>query len=150
MFQFTRPQGARHILFPNNTDHFVSIHATKGGATKATSGRRTETGSFNSRAHRGRDTIFAFVSLMASVSIHAPTGGATETLIDTLHVRYSFNSRAHRGRDRPFTSLCTQNLSVSIHAPTGGATLSSKATYFDDIGFNSRAHRGRDLIAQVE
>ena len=79
--------------------------------------------SFNSRAHKGRDSLPAQEYNKLVVSIHAPTRGATlmmtvqislrlfqftrpqgARLIITKQriVRRSFNSRAHKGRDKPF------------------------------------------------
>ena len=121
VFQFTRPQGARHS---QKSPNFF-------------------TASFNSRARKGRDSqhpaIYTLVgvsihapargatrskqvvSLSCAVSIHAPARGATGRALVKFLTNKSFNSRARKGRDPPKTPpICTR--SVSIHAPARGAT----------------------------
>ena len=120
----------------------VSIHAPTWGATTGTHTGLC-IGSFNPRAHVGRDAAALRKIHRPDVSIHAPTWGATLYL-------YPLSSGRH----------------VSIHAPTWGATrflspevaskefqstrprgarqtgclLSSVAN-----SFNPRAHVGRDV-----
>ena len=54
-FQFTRPQGARHVLHVRIVDRVVvSIHAPARGATASFVSARRDC-SFNSRARKGRD-----------------------------------------------------------------------------------------------
>ena len=55
VFQSTRPRRARHVL-----KYFVKLM-----------------GSFNPRAHAGRDAVRLHRGLYCNVSIHAPTQGAT-------------------------------------------------------------------------
>ena len=76
-FQFTRPQGARHV---RGVDH-----AAKSG--------------FNSRARKGRDATPIFTNFRSqTVSIHAPARGATWQQVFTITLD-GFNSRARKGRD---------------------------------------------------
>jgi len=119
-FQFTRPRGAR----------------------RRNCQARCRSGSFNSRAHAGRDGDNPMVTDSHRVSIHAPTRGATDA----------------KGYPGP-------RIRVSIHAPTRGATALScsgvrllafqftrpRGARRDDRRrplfaqrFNSRAHAGRD------
>ena len=122
LFQFTRPQGARHRRATN----------------------RAFSSSFNSRARKGRDFRQAGHLPQGTVSIHAPARGATivaghitETLDVSIHapargatdrratnrtLSSGFNSRARKGRD--VGSLLDElGLKVSIHAPARGATV---------------------------
>ena len=54
-FQFTRPRGARHARRVDEDGGAVSIHAPTWGATRAARTPAARGGSFNSRAHVGRD-----------------------------------------------------------------------------------------------
>ena len=120
MFQSTRPRGAR------------PCHRAA----------RFWRGSFNPRAHVGRDALLYPHIVYVEVSIHAPTWGATR---------------------RPTPQPAEAD--VSIHAPTWGATIFAlslaKACLFQSTrprgarrqvhmlisfkySFNPRAHVGRD------
>ena len=78
VFQFTRPQGARH-----------------GGADRWCSSGS----SFNSRARKGRDGRPWSSSRARTVSIHAPARGATSSTAGWSRSCGRFNSRARKGRD---------------------------------------------------
>ena len=56
-------------------------------------------GSFNPRAHTGRDPQMSASLKTLYVSIHAPTRGATIPTCNILVMTPSFNPRAHTGRD---------------------------------------------------
>ena len=76
-FQFTRPRGARPLAQIKARLLEVSIHAPTGGATAILKHGVLLCGSFNSRAHGGRDLRALPHHHHPQVSIHAPTGGAT-------------------------------------------------------------------------
>ena len=76
---------------------------------------------FNPRAHAGRDSLVFCSTLFHLVSIHAPTRGAT-----------------HKNTMEMGTA------SVSIHAPTRGATR-IRIIPVQSLSFNPRAHAGRDV-----
>ena len=98
VFQSTRPRGARLASRERKTHCLVSIHAPTRGATMmgVAAGRITRfqstrprgarlneplwleyRGSFNPRAHAGRDPASQWFDRKVVVSIHAPTRGAT-------------------------------------------------------------------------
>ena len=146
MFQFTRPQGARH-LYKIRPLIFRS---------------------FNSRAHRGRDLyLIDWQHRKYQFQFTRPQGARLSRKTSTTKTIYSFNSRAHRGRDSLIISRLRNNRSfnsrahkgrdstvgkpsskatVSIHAPTRGATQPLRFALLTSESFNSRAHKGRDLL----
>ena len=106
LFQFTRPQGARHRCDGlAELRDCVSIHAPARGATASRSNQRRRSTGFNSRARKGRNLIQLLISIR-------PTG---------------FNSRARKGRDAD-TRPRLQVHKVSIHAPARGATYNHHQT----------------------
>ena len=147
LFQFTRPQGARHSVLVVSFLWRVSIHAPARGATLST----------------------ASLYSASMVSIHAPARGATVAVVGigqggrfqftrpqgarpnhpspSTH-QPSFNSRARKGRDsiaasrsassafqftrpqgarRERRGVHHREAGVSIHAPARGATTASPA-----------------------
>ena len=77
-FQFTRPQGARHVETSlAQEEPLVSIHAPARGAT-------------DTQDHPGSNQ---------EVSIHAPARGATRMLLPKPPTMWCFNSRARKRRD---------------------------------------------------
>ena len=138
-FQSTRPRGARRSIGKTVRAWTVSIHAPTWGATRlqktikgvfmfqSTRPRGARQirlkachmqGSFNPRAHVGRDMALGRVLVSIVVSIHAPTWGATD-ICAVYAIRYL----------------------VSIHAPTWGATTSH--TFFvPEPEFQSTRPRG--------
>ena len=121
-FQSTRPRGTR---LKDAAELFgvsrVSIHAPTGGATRNTRISWRHVGSFNPRAHGGRDltTFFRTLKLWLFQSTR-PRGARRSEAVTAIHI-------AH----------------VSIHAPTGGATSCKYLSNLDGC-FNPRAHGGRD------
>ena len=97
LFQPTRPRRARRIRVDGRDATVVSTHAPTKGATKKPLST-WHCGSFNPRAHEGRDMAFNFIRIRIDVSTHAPTKGAT-THQKTCCVDTCFNPRAHEGRD---------------------------------------------------
>ena len=79
-------------------------------------------GSFNSRARKGRDVSTGEHVQGAAVSIHAPVKGATSQAELAAAEASCFNSRARKGRDWQ-----------KVRAPSSR------------VGFNSRARKGRDV-----
>ena len=123
MFQFTRPQGARH------------------GVT----GELVPRIGFNSRARKERDynmiynewfrDEFQFTrpqgarhvetrqpNVSTWVSIHAPARSATRRAYSILDYVTSFNSRARKERDSAILYMNAKTFVVSIHAPARSAT----------------------------
>ena len=164
-FQSTRPRGTRPTFTP------LLVATNKFQSTRPRGTRRifcayiAYYGSFNPRAHVGRDINICSSRHGVDVSIHAPTWDATAVCISIFISRARFNPRAHVGRD--FCKERAKNSgSVSIHAPTWDATSRAidadshrgfqstrpRGTrrcwlllYFHRFCFNPRAHVGRDM-----
>ena len=144
LFQFTRPQGARRSALTHPLVSTVFQFTRPQGARQIALRRIIGTGSFNSRARKGRDQRIGPRQFRRYVSIHAPARGATVPSPFPVPNFWRFNSRARKGRDdpgRPITAnrprfnsrarkgrdICDTNtlcqFAVSIHAPARGATL---------------------------
>ena len=128
MFQFTRPQGARHILKGFNLQVNLFQFTRPQGARLVRHVNRRQRASFNSRAHKGRDVMTQKTrDALRIVSIHAPTRGATLN----VHIRYfSYIVSIHaptRGATLQFLNDFLV-IKVSIHAPTRGATFSTSTS----------------------
>ncbi len=145
----------------------VSTHAPTRGATARVAFCDHEHGSFNPRAHAGRDQHRPEAPVAGDVvSTHAPTRGATWAAPLRDCGPRCFNPRAHAGRDplgmvgipasgrfqptrprgarRQCGRCCPGCCCVSTHAPTRGATASRGSAGNGCGGFNPRAHAGRD------
>jgi len=120
-FQSTRPRGARLAAKEARKKLIlVSIHAPTRGATPFHAGLYAD-GSFNPRAHAGRDS-----QRLILVQIHS-----------------CFNPRAHAGRDFPASWACRMCPRFQSTRPRGARPGGgSSCTYY--TSFNPRAHAGRD------
>ena len=126
-----------------NNNKVVSIHAPTWGATMVFEVSDGMEGSFNPRAHVGRDSYSNFL-LQTPLMFQStrprgarPATGRTHTITLSFNPRAhvgrdplpgsgccwatGFNPRAHVGRDRT-SLLALSSRFVSIHAPTWGAT----------------------------
>ena len=144
MFQFTRPQGARHTSIKRHIETItVSIHAPARGATCVTADITYQQGWFQFTRPQGARHLRRPAELhSAEVSIHAPARGATRTRsigtcssmfqftrpqgarqrkVFGMEVHKRFNSRARKGRDF-ISRIAAADKPVSIHAPARGAT----------------------------
>ena len=99
-FQSTRPRGARRVNFAHLDDGVhVSIHAPTGGATGGVTTLRPGQGSFNPRAHGGRDRLArAPTTRPASFNPRAHGGRDPKGCSRSIQPK-GFNPRAHGGRD---------------------------------------------------
>ena len=119
-FQFTRPQGARQDVPSVTVNGVVSIHAPARGAT-------VPHGGFD---HRGK---FQFTRPQ----------GARPVLMCTHFTVKSFNSRARKGRDRavsPQRQVCEGFNSRARKGRDRGHCIMCRTRQ----SFNSRARKGRD------
>ncbi len=147
-FQPTRPRGARPVAIVARIAR-MQFQPTRprGARRQAHQHGGRDAGSFNPRAHAGRDPILAGERRISTfqptrprgarpcarlvqppphaVSTHAPTRGAT-------------GQCCHRGG----------HLQVSTHAPTRGATARARRRRAASRSFNPRAHAGRDSTSK--
>ena len=122
MFQFTRPQGARHCISCTHFAGFTWFQFTRPqGARLDVLLLSIQSDGFNSRAHRGRDVTASTCHALGEVSIHAPTGGATIIFIRRSKTT-NVSIHAPTGGATFNEKYCFNTINVSIHAPTGGAT----------------------------
>ena len=143
-FQFTRPQGARlKLQDPISVLFKFQFTRPQGARRKTPLLQCLRSCRFNSRARKGRDSVYRLVQFTDAVSIHAPARGATfhpacgfscgkvsihapargattATGHWPLRERVSIHAPA-RGATRPH-GLVLQHFAVSIHAPARGAT----------------------------
>ena len=124
LFQFTRPRGARHLLYLFSGHHVVSIHTPAWGATLRVIKIGRWKSSFNSHARVGRDHLLYLFSGHHVVSIHTPAWGATEFNRSYTGSFVGFNSHARVGRDIDVSGFLLVSV-VSIHTPAWGATIRS-------------------------
>ena len=123
LFQFTRPQGARHDLEDASTcEPNVSIHAPARGATAFHQNRRNEKECQFTRPQGARLWRASRHGRVKTFQFTRPQGARPRTSA-TSFFKTGFNSRARKGRD-----FCMWL-----------ATLFSES-------FNSRARKGRDLL----
>ncbi len=147
VFQSTRPRGARHEC------HIAQVHTTVFQSTRPRGARPLDAllsddhGSFNPRAHVGRDSstcalrnscVFqstrprgarhagTAVHFLVEVSIHAPTWGAT-IFSGTLRFASRVSIHAPTWGATLMLQFVNDEVEVSIHAPTWGATRSRLA-----------------------
>ena len=78
--------------------------------------------SFNSRAHKGRDSANPDEIKVSEVSIHAPTRGATLCISLVLTSLIQFQFTRPQGARQLGGVKELRPSPVSIHAPTRGAT----------------------------
>ena len=98
-FQSTRPRGARRHALPLHPHQYVSIHAPTWGATSSQD-KKLDTHLFQSTRPRGARRRCPGRSRCAAGSFNprAHVGRDTPTIISSTH-NNSFNPRAHVGRD---------------------------------------------------
>ena len=141
----------------------VSIHAPTRGATESLPRRRRRTmfqstrprgarprcqaragchgGSFNPRAHEGRDSRPSRDSCKPTRFQSTRPRGARQARQGRRGLAPSFNPRAHEGRDQK-RGVVQHELPVSIHAPTRGATTRNLFIPCLDTSFQSTRPRG--------
>ena len=144
LFQSTRPHGARPGAYDLNKLAKGFQSTRPHGARHQRRLQQKRAGSFNPRAHTGRDFFALFGTFVAPpVSIHAPTRGATTTVArKNKEIRVSIHAPT-----RGATCICKRLpflFRVSIHAPTRGATRHHSPRGYESLCFNPRAHTGRD------
>ena len=116
-FQFTRPQGARHNFMLGIISCEVSIHAPARGATGGVV-EFLAIKCFNSRARKGRDGEYGWWHPEVGVSIHAPARGATENFTDRINQQL-FQFTRPQGARRALQVSCMFACGVNSRAREG-------------------------------
>ena len=161
MFQFTRPQGARHEIEREHRT-FTQFQFTRPQGARHRGGRGGGAGGrFNSRARKGRDSSPCVFSPFTEVSIHAPARGATVDLLIKDGLLTRFNSRARKGRDsRTRAAIRSMRSWFQFTRPQGARPRSpclapaapsfnwvQRDIYAEPKGFSRRERKGRKAHA---
>ena len=103
-------------------------------------------GSFNPRAHTGRDPQMSASLKTLYVSIHAPTRGATIPTCNILVMTPSFNPRAHTGRDFIRIFIVINFGRFQSTRPHGARHISVTQSPLDLLFQSTRPHGARPLF----
>ena len=143
VFQFTRPQGARHARHPARPRRAeVSIHAPARGATAARSEEDALPGVSIHAPARGATRRSAGASLRRGFQFTRPQGARLRPSERVLQCS-CFNSRARKGRDRRRHRQPGTCARFNSRARKGRDPR-PKGRPRAECGFNSRARKGRD------